>query len=112
MSGVKGRSGRRPFEIEYTREKLKDSTITKAWRIVESKLSSDPPDKLAIGIASSIALRDLGNDKKSEFTVDNRQIHLTSVELPVLRDSVDRLKLLAGVVKIDSSSYNNAADDI
>lgn len=53
MSGVKGRSGRRPLSQEL----LKHRVIDKAWQLTEQRLDSDDPKKF--DTAEAIATRDM-----------------------------------------------------
>ena len=60
MSGVKGRSGRRPWSIEAKRHHI----IDRAWELTGQKLESK--DEVRFGIAKDIVLKDMTN--KTEVT--------------------------------------------
>ena len=97
MAGIKGRSGRRKFSIEYERAKLKDNTINKSYRIIDSKLSQENPDKQTVSIASGIVLKDLSNDKKSpEITHNQNKLYINYINLPLLNTALEKIKSLQG----------------
>ena len=64
MSGVKGRSGRRPLSEEMLRHR----TILRAWELTSQKLHSE--DKENINIAKDIVLKDMVSKEQVNSNIE------------------------------------------
>ena len=118
MAGVKGKSGRKPFEIEQALRQARESAKQKSYRIINDKLSAEHIDKTTIQIASNIVLKDMQTEKPSA-TFDQRSITVNTLDMGALKDSLEKIKQLTANVPstdsktvIDITCFNNREDDL
>ena len=100
MSGKKGRSGRRPLELE----KFIDKVTAKAWNKVNYKLGQDDPQSYSIAAAICI------EDMLTKIDATNR-VQLSDNDIAILRRytndtivvSSDNVKQITDAKNVDNS---------
>ncbi len=97
MSGVKGRSGRRPRSVEQKRL----ATIDRAWKVIDSVLKDkNIPNADKVDIAKTVVGRDIS--RKQSHQLERQVTYITETPRPQAIDT-------EGVIDVDGKVSDEPA---